>query len=72
MAGRKNFKEKIKARREEAAERQAIRDKRSDKEQFEVLKKRGHPSCREAIKLLDRMAKDAPSHKTSIKLIEVK
>ena len=72
MPTRKNFRERKKVRREEAIERQGARDKRSDKEQYEKLKKGGFLNCKEANQLLDRMAKNAPSHKTSVKMFEIK
>ena len=42
-------------RREQAVELQAKRDKRSDKEQLAVLIERGHPNCREALRLAKKI-----------------
>ena len=46
-------------RREEAAERQAVRDARSDKDQIRHLESKGHGHCREVTRLRARIAKKA-------------
>ena len=51
MPTRKNFKPRLKKRREEAETRQEARSKRSNKQQLDLLIKRGHGNCKEARKL---------------------
>lgn len=47
------------ARRKRAAERETIRAKRSDKEQLDLVVKRGHPNCSEANRLRLKITLDA-------------
>ena len=51
MPTRMNFKPRLKKRREEAVTRQEIRSERTDKQQLDLLIKRGHGNCKEARKL---------------------
>ncbi len=46
----------------EAAARQAVRDLRSDEEQYNLLVARGAGSCKEAGRLMARIIKANPSH----------
>ena len=56
MASRKNFRDRVQQRRNDATERQAVRDKRSDAEQLAVLNARYCGGCREAQKLQGKLS----------------
>lgn len=49
----KNFPNRKKLRKELADQRNEDRSKRSDAEQLEILKLRGHGNCKEALKLIE-------------------
>ena len=51
MPTRKNMRDRLKKRREEAVTRQEIRNERTDKQQLNLLIKRGHGNCKEAKRL---------------------
>jgi len=51
MPTRKNFRDRVKKRREEAVARQEARSERSNKQQLNLLIKRGHGDCKEARRL---------------------
>jgi hypothetical protein len=55
MAGRFNFPENQKVRREEAAQRAAEREKRGDAGQLKRLEQRGFGECREAKRLRQKL-----------------
>ena len=51
MPTRKNFRDRVKKRREEAVVRQEARSERTDKQQLNLLIKRGYGGCKEARRL---------------------
>jgi len=57
MAGRVNFVDRVKARQDSAAERQAEREKRTHQQQLDLLIKRGHGHCKEAAKLRSKIGR---------------
>ena len=57
MPTRKNFPDRVKARREEAATRQAERNVRGDAGQLNHLKQRDLGECREAQRLQKKLEK---------------
>jgi hypothetical protein len=58
MSTRKNFPDRVKARQEEAATRQAERDTRGDQGQLNRLKQQGLGECREAKRLQKKLEQD--------------
>jgi hypothetical protein len=57
MAGRFNFPDNQKVRREEATQRAAAREQRGDAGQLKKLESRGFGECREAKRLREKLAK---------------
>lgn len=57
MTTRRNLVDRVKSRQESAIERQEARDKRTDRQQLDLLVKRGHGHCKEAEKLRARLNK---------------
>lgn len=55
MAGRHNLFDRMKARKEGADKRIEDRSKRSDKQQLDLLVKRGHGHCKEAVRIRSRI-----------------
>lgn len=60
MPTRKQFKERIRERQEQAAEIAAAREKRGDAGQLARLEANGHGHCREAEKLRKKLNKLGP------------
>lgn len=59
MAGRKNFKERLKIRRDEAAARKTEREARGDAGQLTRLEQRGLGETKEAKRLREKLGKAA-------------
>lgn len=59
MATRKNFRDRIKRRKEQATERQEARNKYGDNAQLNKLTQAGHTMCREWRRLFTKLYKES-------------